>query len=144
MKKVLPIVLALGLVFVFNGCSRGELKEVDPASTKSPYLHVVTSSWSGWSSDYKPEEVDYYFEVQKGCGYGFPEVIGHEVAFTIVGVGESGITIRFNEELSVLKDGKINLSGFTNTYDVAFGETVEVVTPSMDEGAIYTFTLQKG
>lgn len=143
MKKVLHVVLMLGIVLLLSGCSKGELESVDKTDLKAPYLHVLTSSWSGWSSDYEPKEIDYYFELKKEHSYSFPENIGYEVAFTIVDVGDSGITIRFSEKLATSENGRINLSDLSDTYDISFDETLQVVTPTMDEGAKYIFTLHK-
>ncbi|MCR5224585.1 MAG: hypothetical protein K6C34_00720 [Alphaproteobacteria bacterium] len=123
-------------------------KEVSVATNGKPRIRVVSSSWSGWSKDYKPVEKESFCEIKlyEKCVVTtrhYSDTSGMEwdeeiLSFEVRSVDDDKISIHTFQDFSY--DG----SGLGNTkrdFVIEAGESLRLTTPTMDEGDIFTLSL---
>ena len=123
-------------------------KEVSVATSGKPRIRVVSSSWSGWSKDYKPVEKESFCEIKlyEKCVVTtrhYSDTSGREwdeeiLSFEVRSVDDDKISIHTFQDFSY--DG----SGLRNTkrdFVIEAGESLRLTTPTMDEGDIFTLSL---
>lgn len=123
-------------------------KEVSVATNGKPRIRVVSSSWSGWSKDYKPVEKESFCEIKlyEKCVVKtrhYSDTSGREwdeeiLSFEVRSVDDDKISIHTFQDFSY--DG----SGLRNTkrdFVIEAGESLRLTTPTMDEGDIFTLSL---
>lgn len=133
MKKIIFISLLAGsIIFLTTGCGK-----------KNNYiLEIKESSWSGWTPNYKPEEVTKEYDVVLNKEYVVNDgALG--LTFTIEKINKDSITIKTTKSFSDYNDG-IDLMSKKTEFTVKEGETLKLTTPTTDAGNIYYFTLKKG
>lgn len=130
MKKIIITCLTLLLAVSIVGC--GKKKE----ESKEFKLRIKESSWSGWSSNYTPEEKTNDYEVEKGKKY----TIDSHLEFTITEINKDYIVIETTEAFSEGDKG-ISLRTDQKEFKIYLDKETRLVTPTMDAGWIYYFTL---
>ncbi len=128
-KIFVPILLIL-FVFLLTGCNS---KEVDYR------LQIKESSWSGWSEDYKPEEVTNEYDVVLGKEY---KTNSGKFVFKIKKIEKNCIIIVTQDVFSDNEDG-IDLNSKKKEFKVSFDKEIKLTTPTMDAGDIYYLKLVK-
>ena len=115
---------------------------------KPTRIRVVSSSWSGWSKDYKPVEKESFCEIKlyEKCVVKtshYSDTSGREwdeeiLSFEIRSVDDDKISIH------TFQDFSYNGNGFGNTkrdFVIEAGESLRLTTPTMDAGDIFTLSL---
>lgn len=123
-------------------------KGVSVATNGKPRIRVVSSSWSGWSKDYKPVEKESFCEIKlyEKCVVTtrhYSDTSGSEwdeeiLSFEVRSVDDDKISIHTFQDFSY--EG----SGLRNTkrdFVIEAGESLRLTTPTMDEGDIFTLSL---
>jgi hypothetical protein len=123
-------------------------KEVSVATNGKSRIRVVSSSWSGWSKDYKPVEKESFCEIKlyEKCVVTtrhYSDTSGREwdeeiLSFEVRSVDDDKISIH------TFQDFSYNGSGLRNTkrdFVIEAGESLRLTTPTMDEGDIFTLSL---
>lgn len=130
MKKKLLLVILIIPLLVTVGCTKKEsnLKVV-----------VESSSWSGWSEDYKPAKETNEYPVELNKEYSFE---GGDFSFKITKVKSDKITIKTNQPMSDNEKG-VNLNAQETEFTIKLDKSVELTTPTMDAGYIYTISLKE-
>ena len=128
-------------------------------------LIVEKSDWSGWSKDYKPNiEIEQFDNLKNIVRWetilktsithqkGEIEYNGETTSiskagikffsFIIMELGTDYIMIKTNCPMSEGNDGTINLRSNETTFRIEKGRKVQLTTPTMDAGDIYTFELK--
>lgn len=132
MEKRIAIVLFLLAIFVLiTGCKSNNLKGYK--------LEITESSWSGWSEDYKPEEVTKTYEIEKDKEY---KIDNGGLIFTIKEINKDNIVIETKESYSDSKKG-IDLRTEKKEFTISIDETTKLTTQTMDAGEIYYLKLVK-
>ena len=101
-------------------------------------LKVIATSWSGDQNMQAPEE-EFYYDVKLDEKYVVKEG-GLGLTFTITEINENSIVIETTKPFSDSENG-INLSSNKKEFTIKKGEQIELTTPTMDAGGIYTFIL---
>lgn len=109
-----------------------------PEKTSGCTLEVTTSSWSGWEEGYQPKETVYTYEVDAPGFIMVPPEDGFEIE--ILEIDVNGITFKTETPMAPYGRG-INLSTDQTVFTVYRGQTLSLVTPTMDYGDIYIITL---
>ena len=128
--KIFAPILLIIIVFLLAGCNS---KEVDYR------LQIKESSWSGWSEDYKPEEVTNEYDVVLGKEY---KTNSGKFVFKIKEIKKNSIIIETQDVFSDNEDG-IDLNSKKKEFEVTFDKEIKLTTPTMDEGDIYYLKLVK-
>ena len=127
--------------------------------TSKTKLKIVFSSWSGWQEPNVPskgtesEEKAEYYDLELGKKYvietveasrwvdgEWKEETVEKFSFKITEIGEDSISVHTYQAFSDSKKG-IDLSSKKQDFVVGFDEALELTTPTMDAGDIYTFSL---
>lgn len=119
-------------------------------------LKIVESSWSGWSKDYKPEEIEKEYDIKLNEKYIIKtrkfsykkdnEWVEEEkeiFSFSVIETNDSSIKIETYQQFSDNTDGTINLRSDKKEFIVTDGLPLELKTPTMDAGEIFILTLIK-
>ena len=112
----------------------GEMLPAEPMGTMM--LSITESSWSGWDENYEPEEETESYRVELNKTY----TIGRSLSFEITEINENSITIHTSKVFSDSETG-IDLSTDKQDFIIEMGESIELTTPTMDAGNIYTLEL---
>lgn len=175
-EKILFITICAALVFAIAGISFGlcelivnikkdeeiselhtrikQLESNNASETKEgARIKVISSSWSGWSRDYVPEETESYcsLELNKKCvvktrqysranGERYEEDV---LSFEVVKINNDSVAIHTFQNFSDSKEG-IDLRSKKRDFVIKNGESIELTTPTMDYGDIFTLTLLRG
>lgn len=113
-------------------------------------LFVEESSWSGWTENYKPEIVNHEFEVVQGKTYnvGSIKLMGAKdkdwreepkLAFSIKKIKNNQIVIRTDRKMC---NEYISFNQIEDKFEIKIGQALKLITPTKDQGNIFTFTLQ--
>lgn len=133
-KKTLALALSACVISLVLLTSCG----ADPAET-GPVLQVTTSSWSGWSEDYEPEEETYTYAVDSPGAIMIPPEDGDGFKIELLEIGKDSLSFETESPMSVDDGGGINLMTDQTVFAVKKGQTLNLVTPTMDSGNIYIF-----
>lgn len=119
-------------------------------------LIIKQSSWSGWSSDYKPNEIEKEYEIKLNEKYVVKttkisyikdeKMVEEEeeiLSFNISEINEDSIKINTYQVFSDNEDGTVNLHTDKKEFIVTTEKPLELITPTMDYGEIFIFTLIK-
>lgn len=113
-------------------------------------LYVEKSTWSGWDSEEFPASANYEFEVDYASEYVVDEmeadVEENEVvhfSFTITKVRESYIEIKTSMKMINNADDNMEDSEGDIYFRIDLNKTIELTTPTLDEGDTYKFTLKE-
>lgn len=119
---------------------------------KKKKMIVKQSSWSGWSEDYKPQEIENEYDIvvnkkyiitNKVLTWQDEEKVEKEVevlSFVISEVNDNSIKINTNRVLSDNEEG-IDLYTKKKEFIITTEKPLELITPTMDQGYIFIFTL---
>ncbi len=119
---------------------------------KKKKMIVKQSSWSGWSEDYKPQEIENEYDIvvnkkyiitNKVLTWQDEEIVEKEVevlSFVISEVNDNSIKINTNRVLSDNEEG-IDLYTKKKEFIITTEKPLELITPTMDQGYIFIFTL---
>ena len=111
-----------------------------PAPTVT--LTIVSSGWTGWSEE-QPEPEDSTEEVTEGTEFERP-ALGEAMTFTVLSVTSEELTLRTSSPMSTRSEsGGIDLRTDEDTFTIAVGETLEIVTPTMDGGTTFEVTYEE-
>jgi hypothetical protein len=100
-------------------------------------IKIISSSWSGWSADYKPEEKESFCKLNLG---GACSTDDGELSFTITNIDDNSVTIHTSEAFSDKEDG-INLLSDKQDFTIKKGESLKLETPTMDAGFTYKLSI---
>ena len=114
-------------------------------------LKILESSWSGWSRDYKPKEIEKEYDIKLNEKYVIKKIKTSHIengemveeereifSFEIIEINESSIKIHtFQKFYSTQHD---YLDG-PQIYDIEINNPVRLNTPTKDYGEIYTLSL---
>ena len=119
-------------------------------------LIIKQSSWSGWSKDYKPNEVENEYEIKLNEKYVIKttnitykkgeELVDEEkeiLSFNILEANDNSIRIKTNQVFSDNDDNSINLRTDKDEFIITTDKPLKLTTPTMDYGDIFIFTLIK-
>lgn len=119
-------------------------------------LIIKQSSWSGWSKDYKPTEIEKEYEINTNEKYVVKtatisyikdgKMVEEEkeiLSFNISEVNDNSIKINTYQVFSDNEDGTINLRTDKNEFIITTEKSLKLTTPTMDYGEIFIFTLIK-
>ena len=119
-------------------------------------LRIVESSWSGWSKDYKPEEIEKEYDINLNEKYVIKtrkfslkkdnEWIEEErevFSFNIIEINGSSITIQTFQPFSDNDGGTINLNSDKKEFIITDKKLLKLTTPTMDAGEIFILSLIK-
>ncbi len=118
-------------------------------------LKIKESSWSGWTKDYVPKEVEKEYDIKLNEKYVIKtRLYNHqegdkwvdeereEFSFDITEINDSSIKIQTYQPFSDSEKG-INLSSDKKEFIVTTEKPLELVTPTMDEGDVFILSLIK-
>ena len=128
--KIIISIFLISFVFLLTGC---KTKEVDFK------LQIKESSWSGWSEDYKPEEVANEYDIVLGKEY---KIDSDRFIFKIEKINRKSIIIETKDAFSDNEDG-IDLNTKKKKFEVFLDKEIKLTTPTMDAGQIYYLKLVK-
>lgn len=128
-----------------NQTSLGKNLESNDYNKENFKLRIKTSSWSGWSRNYKPKEVTNEYVVMKGKKYIINSTLSSssKFVFTIEKINNDNITIKTEKAFSDRNDGTINLKSKKTRFIIRLNNTTKLKTPSFDAGDTYYLTLIK-
>lgn len=119
-------------------------------------LIIKESSWSGWSRDYEPEEIEKEYEINLGEKYVVKTIkssyrkdgqtVEEEreiLSFNISEVKDDSIKINTYQAFSDNENGTINLRSDKKEFTVTTEKPLKLATPTMDGGEKFIFTLIK-
>ena len=119
-------------------------------------LKILESSWSGWSKDYKPEEIEKEYDIKLNEKYVIKtrnfscekdnEWVEEEreiLSFNISEVNDDSIKINTYQVFSDNEDGTINLLTDKKEFIITTEKPLKLTTPTMDAGEIFILTLIK-
>ena len=119
-------------------------------------LKVLESSWSGWSKDYKPEEIEKEYDIKLNEKYIIKtrkvsyikdnksvEEEQEILSFNIIEINDSSIKIRTYQPFSDNDNGTINLYSDKKEFIVTSEKPLKLTTPTMDAGDIFILSLIK-
>ena len=133
---VIALILALGGVGLgVYGMIDGNAKS-NNTSTGSK-IKITSSSWSGWSADYKPEEKESF------CKLSLDDTCSTddgELSFIITSFDDDSVTIHTSKAFSDKEDG-INLLSDKQDFTIKKGESLKLETPTMDAGFVYKLSI---
>lgn len=125
-------------------------------------LIIKQSSWSGWKTlsqgDHNPQEIENEYDVKLDEKYIIKTMeITHKIdgewvkdteeilSFIITEINASNIKIHTCQPFSNRDGDKINLNSSATDFIVEMDKPLRLVTPTMDAGYIFIFTLvEKG
>ena len=102
-------------------------------------LMIKESSWSGWSKDYKPNEVTNKYDVVLNKEYS---INNGKFTFVIKEVENDHVVIKTNQYFSDNETG-VNLNTDKMEFTVNFEKETKLTTPTTDAGDIYYLILVK-
>ena len=130
-RATTAVTVAAGALLVLSGCGL-VADEPDPVP-----LTIVWSDWSGWS-EAQGSENSRDMQATKGKSVRLDDEL--EVTFT--DIAEDSVEIRTSDHMSPKSEGGgIDLNSTQTEFTVERGETLEIVTPTMDAGTTYEFTI---
>ena len=129
-KKIIISIFLISFAFLLTGCNNKET---------NLKLQIKESSWSGWSKDYKPEEVTNEYDIVLGKEY---RIDSDNFIFEIKKINSKSIIIKTKDAFSDTKNG-IDLYTKKKEFKVFLDKEIELTTPTMDEGRIYYLKLVK-
>lgn len=135
MKKIVSALLSVVFVVAFSGCDSPD----SSGGTGRFTLKVTTSSWSG-EEYYTPEEETYEYVLDVPGTIRVPPDQDTGVSVRIIELFDNGITFEMDQAMSPYGGG-INLMTDQTVFTIYAGQTLSLVTPSMDAGEIYIFEL---
>ena len=113
-------------------------------------IKVISSSWSGWSADYKPVKKESFCEIKlrEKCVVKTVDVsntdgeewVEEVLSFEVTSIGNDSINIHTYQPFSDRESG-IDLYSNKQDFVIKIGESIELTTPTMDEGDIFTLSL---
>lgn len=119
-------------------------------------LIIKQSSWSGWSKDYKPEEIEKEYEIKLNEKYIIKttnvsylkdgKMVEEErevLSFNISEVNDNSIKINTYQPFSDNENNTINLHTDKKEFIITTEKSLKLITPTMDYGDIFIFTLVK-
>lgn len=119
-------------------------------------LMIKQSSWSGWSEDYKPKEIEREYDVNLNKKYVIDSSTisfmkdgnlvkeNREIfSFDIIEINEDNIKIRTYQPFSDADNGRVNLLSNKKEFTISYREPLELTTPTMDYGKIFILSLIK-
>mgnify|MGYP003293035389 CR=1 FL=1 len=117
-------------------------------------LKVVESSWSGWSKDYKPEEMEKEYDIELNEKYVIKtrkfsckkdnEWVEEEreiFSFNIIEINDSSIRIQTYQPFSDNDDDTVNLHSDKKEFIITNEKELKLITPTMDAGDIFILSL---
>lgn len=130
-----------------------QLEKTNPQTiNEKTKIKIVSSSWSGWSEDYEPDETESYCEIvlNKKCVVKTRQFSNSEgdkweeeiFSFKITDVNTDNISIHTFQIFSDSESG-INLQSDNQDFIIKLNESLTLTTPTMDEGNIFTITLSQ-
>ena len=130
-----------------------QLENASPqAINEKTRIKIISSSWSGSSKDYKPDETESYCEIelQKKCVIKtrqFSNSEGDEweeeiLSFKITNINTDSIGIHTFQVFSE-GEGGINLRSDKQDFTIKLNESLRLTTPTTDYGDIFTITLSQ-
>lgn len=115
-------------------------------------IKIISSSWSGWSEDYEPNETESYCEIElhKKCVVKTLQISDSKgnireeeiFSFTITDINADSISIHTFQALSDSKNG-IDLQSAKQDFTIKLNESLKLETLTMDAGDIFTITLSQ-
>ena len=119
-------------------------------------LKIKESSWSGWSRNYKPQEIEKEYDLKLNEKYVINttiisyvkdgEIVKEEqeiFSFNIIEINENNIKIVTYQPFSDNEGGIINLKSNKKDFIISVGKSLKLITPTMDYGRIFILTLIK-
>ena len=119
-------------------------------------LIIKQSSWSGWSKDYKPKEIENEYEINLNEKYVVKttktsyikdgKMVEEEreiLSFNISEVNDDSIKINTYQVFSDNEDCTINLRTDKKEFIITTEKPLKLITPTMDYGEIFIFILIK-
>ena len=117
-------------------------------------LKIVESSWSGWSKDYKPEEVEKEYDIELNKKYVIKtrkfsykkdnEWVEEEreiFSFNVIEINDSSIKIQTYQPFSDNDDNTVNLQSDKKEFIITNEKELKLTTPTMDAGDIFILSL---
>ena len=119
-------------------------------------LTIKQSSWSGWSEDSKPKEIEKEYEIKLNEKYIIKtskitykkdnEIVEQEIeilSFNIIEVNDDNIKIKTYQAFSDNDDDTINLNSDKKEFIISTEKPLKLMTTTMDYGDIFVFNLIK-
>ena len=113
-------------------------------------LYVEKTTWSGWDSEEIPASANFEFVVDYDSEYVVDEmeadVEENEVvhfSFVITKVREYYIEIKTSMKMINTAENNMEETEGDEYFKIELGKTVELTTPTLDEGDTYKFTLKE-
>ena len=119
-------------------------------------LIIKQSSWSGWSKDFKPKEIEKEYAINLNEKYVVKttnvsyikdgKMVEEEkeiLSFNISEINDDSIKINTYQVFSDNEDGTINLRTDKKEFVVTTEKSLKLTTPTTDFGEIFIFTLIK-
>ena len=130
---------------------QAEIDQLKSSATNQKKIKIISSSWSGWSEDYEPEETESYCEIKlhekctvKTRMHSTTDSEEWEekdvLSFEVTSINEDSIDIHTFQAFSDNEEG-IDLRSDKQDFTIKFDETLELITPTMDAGDIFTFSI---
>lgn len=130
---------------------QAEIDQLKSSATNQKKIKIISSSWSGWSEDYEPEETESYCEIKlhekctvKTRMHSTTDSEEREekdvLSFEVTSINEDSIDIHTFQPFSDNEEG-IDLRSDKQDFTIKFDETLELITPTMDAGDIFTFSI---
>ena len=105
-------------------------------------VKVVVTYWNGWDSEYVSPVEEHEFEFEESKSYEIPANFGDfQLVVTITKISDTEITITTNEAMCISENGSMNLTEAKLNFTIAIDEGLKLVTPTLDEGAYYEFSV---
>ena len=123
-----------------------QINELKAATRKITTIKIVKNTWSGWveSSEKineKPKNNEVFCKIKLNAECNGGGSIGGGLVFKITEVSEDSVKIHTTKSYSD-KDGGIDLLTDKKDFVIKATEPLELTTPTMDAGEIFTLTLE--
>lgn len=105
---------------------------------KAAQIAIVETNWSG-EKDYEPTEQTITYEVKPGDVIQCGGMADFEV--TILKISNDSVTIETNMPMSSAQAPYVNLKTDETHFTISKNESLRLVTPTLDAGDIYTFSI---
>lgn len=130
MKKIYVSIIILFVIICLTGCTKKD------ANFK---LIIRESDWSGWSSEYVPDQKTEEFDVKLNKKYSADE---GRFVFTIKKINKDSIVVKTSSVYSDKEDG-IDLGTNKTEFRITKDKELELNTPTMDAGYIYYLKIEE-
>jgi len=131
-KSLITILMVFTFLSILVGC---EKKEV--------LVDVVVTYWNGWDSSYVSPVEEYEFNVKEKSSFEVVNANGGKLVVTIEKVSNKEVAITTDKDMCIHGNDGTILTDYTKSFTIPVDGELTIVTPTSDEGILYTFKIRR-